>query len=77
MQGNIARFLQPVFELAELNRNQQLAPQSAKLKGFKVDSSTTDTAEKKGIKLPNEFSGKEFLAFLSHVNAEIEHGLFF
>lgn len=75
MQGNISRFLQPVFELAELNRNQQLAPQLAKLKGAQVDTSTSKTSEKKEIKLPNEFSGQEFLAFLLHVNAEIEHGL--
>lgn len=46
MQGNISRFLQPVFELAELNRNQQLAPQLAKLKGAQVDTSTSETSEK-------------------------------
>lgn len=73
MQGNISRFLQPVFELAELNRSQQIAPQLAKLKGAPVDTSTSKTSEKKEIKLPNEFSGKEFLAFLLSVNADSEN----
>ena len=75
MQGNIALFLQPVFEFAELSRNRQHSPKSSKLKDFKLDSSTTESAEKKEIKLPNEFSGKKFLTFLLPVNAEIEQDL--
>jgi len=75
MQGDITRFLEPIFELAE-SRKQQHANFVSQIKSLEKNSLfSPKDLEEKGIKIPNEFSGKEFLGFLLHVNAEIEHGL--
>ncbi|PSL48023.1 ferritin-like protein [Chitinophaga niastensis] len=79
MQRNYQRFLGPVFKRARIEeRRQELNRQSALL-GGKEGIHTFYNEElyddKQKIIVPPEFNGKDYVTFLLHIDAEIEHGL--
>ena len=76
MNPNITRFLTPIFERAASNQQSSknaalnLPAVEMLLAVTKAQSST-----KKPPKIPLEFNGKDYVSFLLHINAGIEHGL--
>jgi hypothetical protein len=79
MQSNYQRFLGPVFNRARVEeRRAEITRQSALLGGkegfqtFLTEEILTDEQE---ILIPPEFNGKDYVTFLLHIDAEIEHGL--
>ncbi|WP_316839073.1 ferritin-like protein [Pedobacter gandavensis] len=67
MQINFERFLKPVFEVAESNKEKTVLM----AKGLKSFQATLE----KPVEIPYEFNAKDYLSFLLYINSEIEHGL--
>lgn len=78
MKRNFTRFLQPVFALADQNK-QKSDSQAYRLTSFTQTTIKKETqkSESESLleKIPPEFDAKEFVSFLLHINSEIEHGL--
>lgn len=78
MQINYERFLNPVFARAEAAKAKS-AGKARLLESTeiaKIGAHATAIAEPSSkVEVPYEFNGKDYLAFLLYINAEIEHGL--
>lgn len=72
MQNNMMRFLGPVLKRA---RHRKHTAFMALREGFSASPDQTDGAEKRPVRIPHEFTGKGYVSFLLHIDAEIEHGL--
>lgn len=79
MQSNYQRFLGPVFKRAQVEeRRAEITRQSAVLggkEGFQTFLTEEILADEVAILIPPEFNGKDYVTFLLHIDAEIEHGL--
>jgi len=74
MQRNFERYLGPVFKRAQLNQLKTEAMKSVQAKGIQLAESSFE-ADEAPISIPPEFNGKDYVAFLLAIDAEIEHGL--
>lgn len=80
MQSNYLRFLGPVFKRAQIeDRRAEIMRQSALIGGKEgIQTFTTESftqEDQQQILVPPEFNGKDYVTFLLHIDAEIEHGL--
>ncbi|MBO9732507.1 MAG: ferritin-like protein [Chitinophaga sp.] len=79
MQSNYQRFLGPVFKRAQIAaRRAEIKRQSALLggkEGFQTFLTEEILADEQPVTIPPEFNGKDYVTFLLHIDAEIEHGL--
>ncbi|MGO4293063.1 ferritin-like domain-containing protein [Chitinophaga sp. RAB17] len=79
MQSNYQRFLGPVFKRAQTEeRRAEITRQSALIggkEGFQTFLTEEILADEQPILIPPEFNGKDYVTFLLHIDAEIEHGL--
>jgi Ferritin-like len=79
MQSNYQRFLGPVFKRAHIEeRRAEITRQSALLggkEGFQTFLTEEILTDEEPILVPPEFNGKDYVTFLLHIDAEIEHGL--
>ncbi len=75
MQRNYERYLGPVFKRAQLNQLRTEALKSAQFKGIQSMEYSSFESDEAPITIPPEFNGKDYVAFLLSIDAEIEHGL--
>ncbi|MCB2406353.1 ferritin-like protein [Hymenobacter lucidus] len=80
MQGNIARYLEPIFSIAEKTHREAVQLRAARAlapgaEALLAAPTTTEAAAPAKPVIPRELTGKGYLGFLLHINAEIEHGL--
>ncbi|SKA36101.1 Ferritin-like [Chitinophaga eiseniae] len=83
MQPNYKRFLGPVFSRARALNRREVPPRQENIIGGKEGLQTFITegteeaviSEAAQIVIPPEFNGKDYVTFLLHIDAEIEHGL--
>jgi Ferritin-like len=82
--SNVARYLKPILDRADNDEKKRLTAITESL----VEKATPSipepklgrkhvikTSAKSKIELPPEFNGKDYVSFLLHIDAEIEHGL--
>lgn len=80
MQPNYTRFLGPVFSRAHALGRRFIPPRQENIIGGKEGIQTflqepEVAIEATQIVIPPEFNGKDYVTFLLHIDAEIEHGL--
>ncbi|WP_160717324.1 ferritin-like domain-containing protein [Chitinophaga solisilvae] len=79
MQRNYQRFLGPVFQQAHAERRRAERIRQFAISGGKEGHQTflADAVldEEPPVTIPPEFNGKDYVTFLLHIDAEIEHGL--
>ncbi|RBL90707.1 ferritin-like domain-containing protein [Chitinophaga flava] len=79
MQRNYERFLGPIFKQARRLDQRAVLPRLENIIGGKEGLQTflheEPPSEDQTIVIPPEFNGKDYVTFLLHIDAEIEHGL--
>lgn len=79
MQSNYQRFLGPIFQRAQVEqRRAEITRQSAIVggkEGLQTFLTEAVISDDQLILIPPEFNGKDYVTFLLHIDAEIEHGL--
>jgi hypothetical protein len=82
--SNIARYLKPILDRADKDEKKRLTVIKERLAGIAAPNLADSklgrkhfikTSAKSKIELPPEFNGKDYVSFLLHIDAEIEHGL--